>query len=77
MRHTWKQENGPLKNGRPDLKTKYNFQKWKIKIKCSWTKLKENYLTGDGAEKNAECSKEGEQITEERVRYRDDTKQVQ
>jgi len=21
------QENGPLKNGRPDLKTKYNFQK--------------------------------------------------
>lgn len=49
----------------------------KNKNKMQLDKAERELLNWRWSRKNAECSKEGEQITEERVRYRDDTKQVQ
>lgn len=49
----------------------------KNKNKVQLDKAERELLNWRWSRKNAECSKEEEQITEERVRYRDDTKQVQ
>jgi len=49
----------------------------KNKNKVQLDKAERELLNWRWSRKNAECSKEREQITEERVRYRDDTKQVQ